>query len=430
VTRARRRLAFGVAVPLVVASLFACNSILGVDDVKLKPNRDGAQPIDEPDALLDPIPIPDSAGPPDPKRPQVALGDLHTCARRVDGAVKCWGDDTQGQTGTGQTAPNGFVDVPTSVAGIDDATDIAAGKNHTCITRQTGKVACWGYNFDGQLGNGESGNRKATPIEAVGLTSAVAIAAGGNFSCAVRAAGSVACWGGNGQGQLGTGNETPSNTAVPVVDLQGIVAIAAGQAHACAVTRTGAVMCWGDGRNGQLGAGTPASSSKPVAVDQLPEAVSVAASERSTCALTQSHAVYCWGANELGQLGNGAPNVNPNPRPIIVSNLTDAIAIGGGRAHVCAARKGGNVVCWGAADRGQLGDGQARDAGSVQASFVTVQDFATAAAVSAGGAHSCGVTLGDTLLCWGAGDRGQLGIGSSDGGPVDSHAPVNLKGFP
>jgi len=425
VTPARRLVVASLAGLAVISTVLACNSLLGVEDVSTKePQADGSTP--DPDAD-EPISTPD--GNPDnrPNVLQTALGEAHACARKPDGTVQCWGDDLQGQTGSGEPSDAGVVAAPRPVRDIADAIDIAAGRNHTCVARESGGVSCWGFNLDGQLGNGESANRHPTPVSVTSLSNAVAVAAGGNFSCAIRASGTVVCWGGNGSGQLGRGDQTPATTPVSVVDLQKAVAIAAGQAHACAVRNDGAVLCWGDGANGQLGSGGTEGKPSPTQVEQLPEAVMISAGERSTCALTTTGRVYCWGANELGQLGSGAPNINPNPRPSAVANLDDAVSIATGRNHTCAVRKGGAVVCWGAAARGQLGDGLVYDGGgAASAALVTVTGLGDAIGLGAGGQHSCAPTKGDAILCWGANDRGQLGRGDT----VSTNTPVNVTGFP
>jgi alpha-tubulin suppressor-like RCC1 family protein len=422
---ARRLLLSGLTAVSILSSLAACNAILGVEDVRLK--RSGDSGSEEDEDVLDPGPESDGEPPPRPNVLQTALGEQHTCARKTDRTVRCWGSDVQGQTGSGGPADGGVVTSPRDVEGITDAVDIASGRNHTCVARESGKVSCWGYNLDGQLGNGQSGNRSATPVDVSGITNAFAVAAGGNFSCALRASGSVACWGGNGSGQLGTGNKNPTTTPVAVPKLSGIMAISAGQAHVCAVASSGSVSCWGDGANGQLGSGQATSSSSPVTVDNLPDAVMVAAGERSTCALTKSGSVLCWGANELGQLGTGAPNANPNPAPIVVANLEDATSVSTGRNHACAVRKSGSVVCWGAGSRGQLGDGQPRpDGGGAQASFVVVSGIQNAIGIGAGGEHSCAPLKTNQILCWGANDRGQLGNTTT----TSELSPVTVKGYP
>jgi alpha-tubulin suppressor-like RCC1 family protein len=418
----RALLAVLVAESVPFASV-ACNAILGVEDVKLRRARDGS-PLEEDDVPnTDPPPDPDASS----KRPnvfQTALGEAHTCARKPDGTVKCWGASDLGQT-SHEAADGGIVTTPREVEGVADAVDIAAGRNHTCIARQSGTISCWGFNPAGQLGNGEAGNVRRSPVDVVGIRG-VAVAAGGDFSCAIRTQGTVACWGGNDYGQLGKGDTVGSTTPVAVAGLTDVVAIAAGQKHACAVKGDGSVHCWGDGENGQLGYGMVGGKREPIAVESLPPAAMVAAGQRSTCALTRTGSVYCWGANEVGQLGTGAANATPNPSPIIVSNLDDAKSIWMGADHACALRETGAIVCWGAGGRGQLGDGKPRPDGGAQPSLVVVSGVQNAVNVGTGWYHSCAPTKTNAVLCWGANERGQLGNGSV----TSELSPVAVSGYP
>lgn len=408
------------------AAIVACNSIVGVQDVKLA-KRDAGEITNPGDD--------DDTKQPDPKEPidssvatrppvlQVAAGEAHSCAKKQDGTVKCWGDDTQGQTGTGgKVADAGVIVSPASVD-VTDAVDLAAGRSHTCVARKSGKVSCWGFNLDGQLGNGGT-DSSPTPVDVQGIDNAFLVAAGGSFSCAVRGSGTVACWGNGGRGQLGNGSNSPSLTPVVVSGLSGVVAIAAGQSHACAVKNDGKVVCWGDGANGQLGNGSTDPQPKPVEVSSLPKSVSVAAGERSSCALTETGPVLCWGANELGQLGTGAPNNNSNPSPINVSDVTEAVAVGSGSNHSCAALKDGAVVCWGEGGSGQLGDSAKHDGGAPKR--VVVSSIKSGFRLGIGSQHSCATTGADEVLCWGLGDRGQLG----DGQIGNTNAPIHAIGYP
>lgn len=418
--------ALALVTATTLAAIVACNSIIGVTDVKFK-KRDSGDIIPGDD---------DDDNQPDPKEPidssvatrqpflQVAAGESHSCAKKPEGSVKCWGDDTQGQTGTGgKVADAGVILSPAAVDSVTDAVDIAAGRSHTCAARKSGKVSCWGFNLDGQLGNGETG-RSLSPVDVQGIENAFLVAAGGSFSCAVRGSGTVACWGNNGHGQLGNGSTSSSLTPVVVSDLSGVIAVAAGQSHACAVKDDGKVLCWGEGVNGQLGNGSTEPSLKPVEVTSLPKCKAVSAGERSSCALTETGAVLCWGANEVGQLGTGAPNTNSNPSPINVANVTNATAIASGTNHSCAALSDGTIVCWGAGSAGQLGDSASHDGGAP--SRVTVSSIKSGFKVGAGAQHSCATTGADEVLCWGLGDRGQLG----DGLIGNTNAPIHAIGYP
>jgi alpha-tubulin suppressor-like RCC1 family protein len=409
-----------------VSAFVACNAIVGVTDVTYKrTTRDGGSSSSgDDDDNKDPNEPIDSSVTSRPNVLSVVLGEEHTCARKPAGTVQCWGDDTSGQTGTnGEVADAGIVVAPANVTGITDAVDIAAGRQHSCVAHKTGTVSCWGYNLDGQLGNGDTGKSDA-PVDVKGINNAFLVAAGGSFSCAVRGTGTVACWGNNSHGQLGTGDQNGQLTPVVVTGAaKDVISITAGQSHTCIVKSDGSVMCWGEGENGQLGNGGKDPSLVPVAVTMPVKAVAVSAGERSTCALAATGAVYCWGANELGQLGTGSPNDEPNPSPIIVAGINDATAIATGRNHTCATRSGGTVVCWGDGAAGQLGDGNNHDGGAANA--VTVTGLNASNRVGAGAQTSCATTANGNILCWGEGLRGELGAGIGD-----TNAPAQVTGYP
>lgn len=421
-----RRLVF-VGVTALVFGGFACNAIIGVEDVKLR--SDGGEVFV--DDRRDPDP-PDTAVPPQDgasplvhdNRLEVALGELFSCARKPDFGVKCWGDDTFAQTGTNGVADGGLLLVPTPVLGITDAVQIGAGKRHACAVRQSGAVACWGYNLDGQLGDGTSNGRSAKPVVVKDLDDAFAVVGGGNFTCALKQNGTVACWGGNGQGQLGIGSATTKTTPQPVTGLTDVRAIAAGESHACAMTADGSVSCWGDGASGQNGGSS--SIQVPTKVAGV-AAVAIAAGGKSSYAVTKDGRVLAWGANDVGQLGNGTTSTLANPAPV-TAKVTGASAVAAGPTNACALLATGAVQCWGAAAAGQLGDGKMRDAGAVEANPQPVSGITMAKGAGAGGGHACAPTATGAISCWGANGRGQLGANKASATP--EYAPIAVTGYP
>lgn len=415
--------------PLAVSAsllgiVVACNAIVGVEDVKLKKDGGGGDDVDiieDPDVEEPPT---DQSTPPTSVL-EVTSGEEHTCAKKADGTVKCWGHDDKMQTGTtAADASTGVLAVPSDVTGITDALHISAGQNHTCIVRKTGTVSCWGDNIVGQLGDGNSGARSRTPVDVVGISNAVAVDGGATFSCAVKSDSGVACWGSNAAGQLGNGSKNSALTPVAVTGLTKAVSISAGDVHACAVTSDGRIWCWGNNENGQLGNNSNTESLVATMIPTLDDMVAVSASSRTTCALRRNGEVYCWGANELGQLGTGAANVTPNPSPSMVGGGLVASAIATGRDHACALKKAGGVVCWGAGDRGQLGNGSVTTSPTPMP--VDVNGSTSAVSVSAGGDQACAPQMTGKIQCWGAGTFGQLGENNT----IDEATPVTVIGYP
>jgi alpha-tubulin suppressor-like RCC1 family protein len=133
---------------------------------------------------------------------QVAAGSAHTCAVLSTGHVKCWGFNRYGQLGDGTL----FLPLdPVEVLGISDATEIAAGEEHSCAVLSTGHVECWGSNDHGQVGDGATDEGQSTPVEALDISDAAQVTGGEAHTCAVLSTGEVQCWGWNEQGQLGDG---------------------------------------------------------------------------------------------------------------------------------------------------------------------------------------------------------------------------------
>lgn len=283
----------------------------------------------------------------------IGAGNIFTCALRKTGAVVCWGDNFFGQIGDGTNVDR---DVPTPVSGLVDATKIAIGGGHACAIRAGGAVECWGDDYYGQLGDGATGVERRTPVVAAAPADVVELAVGVRHTCALRATGEVACWGGNSSGQLGDGTVVDRPSPTQVVGITDAVEVSAGYLHTCARRATGAVMCWGRNNAGQLGDDSTTERRSPVAVSGLVDAVAISARDSHTCALRATGEVACWGDNSYGQLGDGNSGTTSKV-PLTASGVTDATGVAAGNGHTCASSANGQARCWGENSFGQIGDG-------------------------------------------------------------------------
>lgn len=270
---------------------------------------------------------------------RLSVGPRGACALRGKD-IQCWGTNSLGYDGLNAA------DV-WRVAPTPPAMGVSSGLDYSCALLEDGGIACWGANGDGQLGDGTTLDR-IEPRRVLQLSNARAIATGSSHSCAVLSDGSGRCWGLNTDGQLGNG--TFAATKVPVQPkLSGKVAsIAVGGSNTCAVLRSGAVECWG---KGALGSSTVTRSATPVLVEDLRGVRSLTTalvSSNLVCA-SSGNAPLCWTEREVSGLlaMNGWPDklVFNSRTPALPELLGSQVALG--FDYVCWWSDKGDALCSG-----------------------------------------------------------------------------------
>jgi Alpha-tubulin suppressor and related RCC1 domain-containing proteins len=292
------------------------------------------------------------------KATKVAVADRAACALMENGSVKCWGNNSYGQTAT--TANPFATDVETLQSGV---TDIAMHASHTCEV-VSGGVKCHGWNFDQEAGGASGTPYLYEPTAVSGVTSGIKqVAVGAGFSCSLSTTGAPKCWGLRTDGRLGNGSTTASGTRTPqaVSNLtSGVKQIALGNAFACAITSSSGVKCWGANSYGQLGDNSTTVRSRPVDVNGLASGVKqISLGHSHACALMNAGTVKCWGLGSYGRLGDGRTLSSQVPVDVVgLSNVKEVVA---GYDHTCALLDSGDYTCWGRNNNGQLGDGTFTD---------------------------------------------------------------------
>jgi alpha-tubulin suppressor-like RCC1 family protein len=296
--------------------------------------------------------------------------------------------------GAGETAVD---DAP----GMATVANIALGSYHSCARMTDGTVRCWGYNLQGQVGDGTTTDR-SVPVQV--LTGAVDITAGLNYTCAVMLDGTVMCWGDNDQGQLADGSSRDQTRPAPARLISGLTNIDAGQNKSCGLTTSGLLRCVNNG------AGITANGLLPVAGATFEPSLDVAVSR--------------FGSVILALDENGVPVVIKAGQSTKIEGAGNAIDVDSGFGHFCALLSDGTVKCWGANSYGQLGSNSL--VRSEQPQLVT--GLTSAWQIAVGKNHTC--VLIETsdpgtadILCWGLNGDGQLGNGSYTSSPV----PVIVK---
>jgi alpha-tubulin suppressor-like RCC1 family protein len=350
------------------------------------------------------------------------------------GTVLAWGEHSGGaelssitstssnvhEAGSMETMTIGGSNVPVPVSGFTGIMAIAGGGAHSLALKNDGTVWAWGYNGDGELGNGTNTDSNVpVQVSFPDGTVITAIAGGGSHSLALKSDGTVWVWGYNNEGQLGNGTNTSSNVPVQVSNLTGITAIAGGGAHSLALKNDGTVWAWGYNGDGELGNGTTTDSNVPVQVSNLTGITAIAGGDSHSIILKNDGTVWAWGGNEYGQLGNGTNTDSNVPVQVSFPDGTVITAIAGGGDHSLALKNDGTVWVWGHNNEGQLGNGT-NTSSNVP---VQVSNLTGITAIAGGGNHSLALKNDGTVWAWGANWYGELGNGTN----TSSNVPVQVS---
>lgn len=345
---------------------------------------------------------------------KVVSGQTGSCAILSNKTAKCWGNFGY------STAPTSSVPaLLTFGSTLTDIVDLGfamGGVGHACGLFDDGNmldggdVKCWGYNYDGQVGNSESlpGTSASTP--ALATTGAIKIVLSSNHTCALLANQTVKCWGDNTLTKLGFGTGDQSVPGV-IPGITTAIDISANYYHTCVLLSNQTVQCFGN---------------YTAAATGLTQVESIVSAHRSTCALLTNKTIRCWGEGGSGELGNSASS-NSFASTVAVTGINDAVKLVAGMSNYCAQMTDLSYRCWGLNDNGQLGNGTISTHINSPVSLSVVNNL-NINHLGLGARHTCALMNNESINCWG--QKSNNALGSNEllykMMPVKLNTPTNL----
>jgi cysteine-rich repeat protein len=382
--------------------------------------------------------------------------------------LKCFGSNNQGELGQENTEEVGngigpdVADIdPVDIGkGISTALVVAGGNNtshFTCVVTSSGTLKCFGDNSSGQLGKGNTQDLGDDSREMGKYLSAIALGsgrevqdvdAGGKHVCAILDNASLKCFGDNAYGQLGQGStenlgdETGEmGNDLAAVDLgtnRTALHVALGEDFSCAILDDDTLKCFGRNDAGQLGqantlslgdgANEMGTNLTAISLGTGRSANKVATGAKHVCVILDNATLKCFGDNSHGQLGQGNSNnlgddaneMGDNLAAVDLGTGRTALQVASGDYHSCALLDNHKVKCFGANASGQLGQESTDDLGDDanemgdDLSYIDLGTGRTATAIAAGGSTTCVVLDNDKVKCFGENHAGQLGLGDTE----------------
>lgn len=351
----------------------------------------------------------------------ISAGLSHGVSLMDDGTVWAWGYNADGELGDGTA-----IDRPTPVqVPISDVKAISARGAYTLILKNDGTVWACGSNSYGQLGDGNFDD-STVPVQVL-IDNVTDIIAGYNHNFAFKNDGTVWAWGKNDYGQLGDGtvnNNSPQGKSVPVqVQITDVKEISPGGDYSLALKNDGSVWMWGHKNNGDIGNGGDEYYTTPIRIN-LNNITAISAGLDISMAIMDNGTLWAWGNNQNGLVGDDTINLSPpfnKDEPTIVRGLTNIISVSIGSQHALALKSDGTVWGWGSNYAYALASEQPNQVSHP----IQISSLSSIKAISAGNWHSYAITNNGIVLAWGVNTNGELGDGTISDPKVNMGAVLN-----
>ena len=333
-------------------------------------------------------------------------------AIKSNGTLWAAGYNFNGQLGQGNSGTyNGF----TQIGNATNWRSAALGSSHVLALDKQNNLFSWGYNSSGQLGKGNFSYNSNIRQVGTDLTWEK-IYTTFYRSAAIKKDGTLWSWGINSAGQVGNGGDRNLDVPVQISTNTNWQSVSLGADHSLAVRKDGSLWSWGFNYAGQLGDGSTSSKNIPTQIGTGTDWASVYSGGTFSFAIKKNGTLWAWGENYYGQLGNGT--TTNSSTPIQIGNNSDWISISGGYQHVLGLKSNGTLWAWGYNFNGQLGSGNNTNS-TIPIQIGTSSDWA---AIESGYNQSYALKKDGTLWAWGYNARGELG----DGTTINKNIPTPI----
>lgn len=343
-----------------------------------------------------------------PKKSRGSCGGSHTTLIK-NGKTYVWGYNNHGQLGLENGINQRY---PQELSLYKDIESITCGYDFTlALTSIPNKLYVWGRNSSGELGLGDNDLQYSPKKLMLDIESKIkSITCGESHTITVTESGVCYGWGLNCLGQLGLGDTDNRKSPEEITRLNpGIKKVTCGSHHSVALTMGNVCYTWGSNSAGQLGLGHFASQCLPQELG-LRNIIAVACGAFHTIAMTDSK-LYSWGSNRCGQLGlGGLVDQVSSPQEIksIKSSVIDRIiSISCGRTFTFALTTFGKLYFWGCIFTDDM---------ELHSSLIPCEVHLEhpVKSICCGESHAMAITVNDQVHTWGHNFYGQLGLGDSD----------------
>lgn len=344
---------------------------------------------------------------------QLSNSGRSTCVVTPDGTGLCWGSNYNRYLFA--DISDNTVTTPTKVSlpNNEKIQSISAGHAYSnCALAESGRAYCWGEHHLGNYFTPTS--RTPVLVEFPNDMRVTAVQSGATLGCATSVAGDLWCWGDI--ATLGTTETEPTRTPIKVSMPDGgtISSFNVGINNTCVVTSFSNAYCWGDNSSGEMGLGYVTRDPFPLPTRvTLPGGAAIASFAlglHRTCALDTNGDGWCWGDNYEGSFGNNSYSDSATPQKILVPNNEPLATLSTGWYHTCALTITGTPWCWGSGDWGRLGTGTTLGGKTFRRPLLP--DGTQLTTIAAGLSTTCALDTSANAWCWGGGTTGMNGSGS------------------